>query len=51
MLLLLQGPLSRDRAVAEASPFFVHNCTCSINAAHNSERFALVKMLMKIMCG
>ena len=44
-------PLSRENAVAEVSPFFVHNCICHrINAVHNSEHFTLVKMYMQIIC-
>ena len=40
-----KGPLSRENAVAEVSPFFVHNCMCHrINAVHNSEHFTLVKI-------
>lgn len=55
MLLLLpscKGSLFTENAVAEVSPFFVHNCLCHhINAVHNSDRFTLVKMHMKIICG
>lgn len=52
MLLLLpscKGSLSTENSVAEVSPFFVHNCMCHrINAVHNSERFTLVKMHMRL---
>ena len=55
MLLLLpscKGSLFTENAVAEVSPFFVHNCMCHrINAVHNSDCFTPVKMHMKIICG
>lgn len=44
-----EGLLSRESAVAEASPIFIYDdCLCnSIKDVHNSEPFALVKMLWK----